>query len=448
MDNSKDNELAAPAARERGGGEQTRKRTLSSSSSSSSSTSDTSCSDSSCSKRKRSRRHRRKKSKRSRKSNRMMDKLFKEIGELKNQITIAKSSDPVAQESVSICSGVSGDLYNQHDCLDADSLDDVETQNYNSDFTFEIETKLKEPSVPKTPDNFLKMLLDIQHFGDASWSEVRYADTQKLYNHSPGFTELDTNDEVKMFDTLRHLAYADKSYAAITYCILKQKEALQESIRTLLSWAKTNDANLDLLGTKVEELFLKGDFHKVSSDLLQLVCGHRAESIEMRRENITSQVRDPLVKVSLNRIPPSPTHIFDSEPFTAALEKAGGVRKAFWNPKGVNFSQTRPNQSGRRPSRGQGTRRSGPSRGTQNVNNTGLLPMYPHACNGPPSRGAYHTNTTYPPRGQPSNFQFDQYHSASGRGTHNRGSRPDRGGNRGRSNSSKSYRGNQKKFKQ
>ena len=72
----------------------------------------------------------------------------------------------------------------------------------------------------------------------------------------------------------------------------------------------------------------------------------------MRRETITSQIRDPLVKASLNRIPPSSTYLFCPESFKTALEKAGGVRKAFWPPK--TDSHTRSNQSNRRPSRGQG----------------------------------------------------------------------------------------------
>ncbi|CAH0723957.1 unnamed protein product, partial [Brenthis ino] len=81
--------------------------------------------------------------------------------------------------------------------------------------------------------------------------------------------------------------------------------------------------------TRWMNYFLKVDLFKISSDLLQLVCGHRAESIEMRRETITGQVRDPLVKTSLNKIPPSTMHLFDSEAFSLALEKSGGVRKVF-----------------------------------------------------------------------------------------------------------------------
>lgn len=377
----------------------------------------------------------------------MMDKLFKEMGELRKHVFTSSNIEKVNDDHVSMCSDVSGELYEQHNITDERSVID-ECQTPDHDFTFDIETKLKEPSVPKTPDSFLKMLSDVQRFGSSSWSEVRYADTQKLYNHTPGFVDLEANDEVKTYDTLRNLAHADKSYAALTYCVLKQKDSLQESIRNLLSWAKNTNVNYENLSTKVDEFFQKGDLHKTSSDLLQLVCGHRAESIEMRRELITSKVRDPLVKSALNRIPPSNNFLFDSEPFTKVLEKAGGVRKAFWPPKTEAYSQGKPNLSNSRLSRGHGARHSVvPSRGTQCCFQESTFPtqhMHRHACSNPPSRGGYQNN--YPPRGQSSRSRYEQ-HSVGGRGSyHNQGSRPERGNNRGRSNAPRGSRGVQKRY--
>ncbi|CAH2083860.1 unnamed protein product [Euphydryas editha] len=302
------------------------KRSRSCSSSSTTSSSSGSSSSSNI-KRKRSRRHRRKKNKRDRHIE-QMDKLLKEVGELRKHIFTSNNFEVNSNNNDynSVCSEISGDLYDNHNLTD-ERCTESEYQKSGYDFTFDIVTKLKEPSVPKTSEKFLKMLSDVQRLGCSSWSEIRYAETQKLYNHSPGFIDLETNEEVKMYDTMRYLKYADKSYAALTYCILKQKESLQDNIRNLILWAKTTDINFDNLSHKVEELFQKGDFNKISSDLLQLVCGHRAESIEMRRESITSQVKDPALKASLNRIPPSNTYIFDSEPFTTVLEKAGGIRK-------------------------------------------------------------------------------------------------------------------------
>ncbi|CAH0713788.1 unnamed protein product, partial [Brenthis ino] len=386
----------------------------------SSTTSSSSSSSSSSDDRRKNRRRKYKKSKRAKRTDPRMDKLLKEMGELR-QIVSLNNNDKTWQDSVSI--------YPDQEEL-CEQLDFEHDRDDNS-FSFEIETKLKEPSVPKTPDSYLKMLSDVQRFGSTSWSDVRYAETQKLYNHTPGFTDLETNDEVKMFDNLRHLAYADKAYAAITYCILKQKISLQEVIRNLISWAKnTNSINVDNLGDKVDELFLKGDLFKISSDLLQLVCGHRAESIEMRRETITSQVRDPLVRTSLNKIPPSTTHLFDSEAFSLAIEKSGGVRKVFWPPKNSVPSQARVTQMNHRPSRGQNIRKSiVPSRGAQcncyEQNNQ--TTMHLHGCNNPPSRGEIYYNNQLPQ--YPMNV--NQYRGSF----QNRGSRPGRGSIRGRGNS-------------
>lgn len=416
-----------------------RKRDRSSSSSSATSVSSSSTSTSGSKQARSKNRRRHKKRKRARRSG-QMDKLFKEIGELRKQINTTSNIDTACCDNASVFSGISGQLYEQ---ISDEDCSNQELQNTSLDFTFDIDTKLKEPLVPKTPESFLKKLVDIQRFGSTSWSEVRYADTQKLYNHTPGFIDLETNEEVKAYDTLRHLAHADKSYAALTYCILKQRQSLQEGIRDLLSWAKNTECiSFDNLNGKIDELFQKGEFHKISSDLLQLACGHRAESIEMRRETITSQVRDPLVKAFLNKIPPSSTYIFNAEPFTSTLEKAGGVRKAFWPPKTERSSQ-KPYQPSSRPSRGQGARKPPvPSRGTP-FHEPG---SHTHTCHNPPSRGDYHgqcQHTHTSSRGN-SSGHCDHFNSRSS--FRNRGSRPERGSTRGRANSSKSSRG--KRYKQ
>lgn len=345
-------------------------------------------------------------------------------------------------DQVSICSEVSGELYEDGSC---GQIPDI-PKTPDLDFTFDIETKLKEPSVPKAPDSFLKMLVDAQRLGNVDWSEVRYADTQKLYNYTPGFVDLESNGEIRRYDSLTHLAKADKAYAAITFCILKQKEALQENIRNLLTWAKS-ETNLENLNTKIDELFLKGEFHKVSSDLLQMVCGHRSEIIQVKRDAILKNVKDPVVKMSLSKIPPSTTHIFEADTFSFALEKAGGVRKAFWPVKSDSFlKRPYPNKAYQPSARGTGTKNvMGPSSGAQ-------MPLYaagpsrPMLNNNlPPSRGVYHNNMTYDSyqnntlggKNAGGSFQY--------RGSRSRGSQ--RGG-RGRAPSGRAPRGQSKRFGQ
>lgn len=188
-----------------------------------------------------------------------MNKLFEEVGELRKLIIDSNNvmniyADIDREGSV-----------NRNEGLYEHSKQDLDIESTTRQFTFDIETKLKEPAVPKTTDKFLKMLCDVQRLSSTSWSELRYCETQKLYNHAPGFIDLETNEEVKMYDTLRHHAHDDKACAAITYCILKQKEALQDSVRDILSWAQsTNDITIENFIEKVENLFLRGDFHKIS----------------------------------------------------------------------------------------------------------------------------------------------------------------------------------------
>ncbi|KAF9810914.1 hypothetical protein SFRURICE_005340 [Spodoptera frugiperda] len=295
-----------------------RKRTRSVSSSSSSSPSSSDSTDSASSsdrKKKRGRHHKRrggKHSRKSRKDNRQMQKLFREVSALRNQITLSSSvpcgsAEPasVVDNDALIDDNVSGILYN--DSIDAYAGEPTRVQ---LPFNFDIETKLKEPAVPKAPDNLLKALQDVQYFNKSEWSEVRYSEVQKSYCHTPGFVDLEANEEIRAYDqlpaTLVRLYALTKAYARYSPF------------------------------DKITEVFSNGDFQKVSSDLLQLICGHRAEILQMRRDGITNHVRDPLIKATLRKIPPSDRHLFENESFTAALEKMGGVKKAFVATKTTN----------------------------------------------------------------------------------------------------------------
>lgn len=360
-----------------------------SSSSSSSSTSSSSSSESSRDSRKKKRKSHRRRSNKRKRGHRLLEKLSKEVSELRKNIV---NNDNICRDNdnESFISDVSRELYN--DCCASQAFSTQSSQNPNTlpNLKFDFETKTKDPAVPSTPEEFLKILNDVQRFGNKAWSDVRYFETQKLYNHSPGFTELETNEEVKAYDKIRHLAYSDKSYAAMTFCILKQKEVFLNSCRNLLAWSKSPEASLSCLEDKIDEYFLKGDFHKVSTDLLQMACGHRAETIEMRRDGILKCVRDPLVRCKLDKIPPSNTHLFEHEALTVTLESAGGIRKTFWpanHSSSGNASRAKSTNAARLPSQGQ-ARHNVPSRGTMDYccNVTQSAPVSHHTH---PSQGCY-----------------------------------------------------------
>ncbi|KAG7305066.1 hypothetical protein JYU34_010525 [Plutella xylostella] len=209
MKNTSQQKIAAPR----------RERSSSSSSSSSSSCSSNSSSSTSSSPRpKRSRKHKKKKGgKNYKRSRRKLKKPSKEINKLKEQLNQPSTSKSNLEldDSVLIISDCSRELYSANESAQPEL------------FNFNIETKLKDPAIPKASESDVLLLGEIQKLGHKDWSEIRYAEVQKAYNRSPGFIALEVNEEVRAYDSLRHLAYADKSYAALTLCMLKQREALQ-----------------------------------------------------------------------------------------------------------------------------------------------------------------------------------------------------------------------------
>ncbi|CAH0405105.1 unnamed protein product [Chilo suppressalis] len=300
--------------------ERKRKRARSSSSDSSSSSSTSSSSSLGC-RRKKNRKHSRR--------NRKFDYLINEIHNLKSQLNKSCFESPLTDnnEYAESCidSNISGDLFEQTEA----SQPDGSTES-NTDFNITLVTKLKEPSVPKASREHLEQLKELQHFDSPEWNNVRYAELQKQYAHSPGFVELDPNDEIKQFDSSKFCINMEKAFAAVTSSLLKQKDVLESEIRKFLMWAYSEkDISYNEIYLKLNEVFTNSDYTKVCSDSLQLVCGHRAELVQHRRETILASVKDAYHKSALRKIPPSCSNLFDSEKFSTAIEKAGGMKNVF-----------------------------------------------------------------------------------------------------------------------
>lgn len=398
-------------------GQKRRSRSNSSSSSSSSSSNSSSSSSSSGGNPKRSRRNKKKGGNRKRRSKRKVRKLAKEVRSLRRQIVCKDAGQHVSTnldyDAISLMSGVSENRYEQ--------MLDVEPDNVcargDQEFTLTFETKLKEPAMPKTSENYLKLLCDFQHLDKSDWSEIRYSETQKLYNHSPGYTNIEINEEVKVYESPLHLVYADKAFAALTMCVLKQREVLQGALQELLIWARNSDSlNSDTLLQKVNCLFSTGEFSKCSSDLLQIVCGHRAEVLQMRRDCVIKQAKDPLIKANLKKIPPTCTNLFNAEKFTAAVEKAGGVRKCFWPLQKANTSSA---------SQVDAKKFRGPSQGPKPYNKPSQgfarsVQVCQHsnvhsqcASSNPPTQGGYGGGNPSPQGGCNAHGHAAQYNSAA-----------------------------------
>lgn len=146
----------------------------------------------------------------------------------------------------------------------------------------------------------------------------------------------------------------------------------------------------------------------------------------MRRDGITNHVRDPLVKAALRKIPPSCQHVFNAESLATAtaLEKAGGVRKAFLPLQkpgsSASVSQTGQSKLARHPSQGQALRNV-PSQGTAHGS---CAPTHiSHAYN-QPSQGYCNAR---PSQGHGSNNDYNRPSFSGG----SRGSFRGRGGRQG-----------------
>lgn len=439
---------APPPSRRRRRRKRDRRSSTSSSSSSKSNGSDSSSDSKNMKDRRRSRRQKERGEKRAYRSERKIDELSKEVHDLREKL--------MSQNVGHVCD------VGQNSCNECDvrspqpaSAADSDTVSGPPMFQLDIATKLKEPAMPKTSEYNLKQLHDLQLFDDKNWCELRYADTQKLYNNTPGFTDLEPNEEVKAYDTLRHLAYADKAYSALTLCLLKQRQALQTTLQDLLYWARDMETvNFDTLNDKMVALFSEGEFQKTSSDLLQLICGHRAEAIQMRRDGVLAHVKDPLTKTTLRKIPPSCHNFFNADAFTTALEKAGGVRKCFW-PIQKRYaagpaSQAGPNKACNScPSQGK-KQHSLPSQGSNCRSCAHVSNAHATCTNTPPSQGVQNHN--FLPQGPSgnwqtaSNFQGNNFRGQNARaGQRPQNQRQQNRGDQKRSSSSSSYRGNNKR---
>ncbi|KOB72617.1 Xylose isomerase [Operophtera brumata] len=86
------------------------------------------------------------------------------------------------------------------------------------------------------------------------WCEVRFAETQKSYNHATGFVELEVNEEVKAYDSLRHLAYSDKAFAALTFCYDCKKLTLMMKCIVDQGAAPPGGINLQLVPRRDSDL--------------------------------------------------------------------------------------------------------------------------------------------------------------------------------------------------
>lgn len=187
----------------------------------------------------------------------------------------------------------------------------------------------------------LKQLIDLQHFNSPSWQHVRYRKALNDMIAQPGFCNLKINDEMCCLNKGKdYLAPTELVVAALTNALLYQRELLQTGLQGLVNWAHNNPAELNPnnMFIKITETFGKSSLsYKLSEQVLQILCGKRAECIEIRRQRLISEIPNKNIQAALLNVPPSEEFLFDRTRLTSLINSLGGP--LFWIPQ----SKDKPN---------------------------------------------------------------------------------------------------------
>lgn len=190
-------------------------------------------------------------------------------------------------------------------------------------FDFLPATKEQEPAIPEPVPEIKRQGIECQRFGKQSWDKIRYNEVQKKLQASPVFSQLQINSGLPINKGAYTdiLAKIDSSFGTICHSLLKQRAIFQKSMRDFMSKHPQTAEDLKAMfgGTQAE-------FRVLSDDLLQYVCGKRAEIIELRRRN--HMVKDQTIIPLLQKIPPSDTHLFEEEKLET-VRRDHGFRKPF-----------------------------------------------------------------------------------------------------------------------
>ncbi|XP_045782643.1 uncharacterized protein LOC123879138 [Maniola jurtina] len=215
--------------------------------------------------------------------------------------------------------------------------------------------KEAEPPVPEPSSQARLEGIECQRFGSESWSRLRYKEVEKRLHAAPVFSTLKVNTELG--GMLSHpsalAARQDGMLGTIVHGLLLQRRVLSEELKTLAK--KHPEAAGDLRSVLADG----SRFKVVSDDLLQFTCGHRAETIEMRRKAF--KARNENLSASLQQIPPSATHLFEEKRLTDFVRDNGGVKQVFLSPQQFKRPFRKPAASAAQATSKQPTWRSRPT---------------------------------------------------------------------------------------
>lgn len=215
---------------------------------------------------------------------------------------------------------------------DSDFLHPPETINKFEDIA-NLSVTVKEPTVVVAIPERVTKLAALQRFDSPDWNSVRYTDTQKKYVASPGFVESKVNEELKRFDdTSASSSWSkmERSFAALSNAVMAQNELVNTALQNLIDWSAKPDSQLspNTLYTKLKELFGNDSGYKTAThDILQIICGKRAEVLETRRRFVLKNLKVKYMRDDLEKIPPSSEYMFAPQSLANYLQKIGGIDK-------------------------------------------------------------------------------------------------------------------------
>ncbi|KAI5706161.1 hypothetical protein M8J75_005411 [Diaphorina citri] len=166
-------------------------------------------------------------------------------------------------------------------------------------------TAVKEPELADPDPDLARQAIHCQRLGQPGWCGVRYAEAEKRLKRGGVFQPLVTNNMFASQMPDASLRRQERLLGTLTYGLLSQRKAFGEAQSALLK--RFPEAKQYFNTVFMED----NGFRSITDDLLQLVCGKRAEVIADRRKLV--EAGDQVSTRSLQEIPPSASHLFDEE---------------------------------------------------------------------------------------------------------------------------------------
>lgn len=207
-------------------------------------------------------------------------------------------------------------------------------------FEFSPSIKEAEPKIMHAPTDLLKQGEECQKFGKDSWANIRYNEVNKKLQATPAFTSLSINPQLAgktpNWVPYEQVVKYDQALGALTHGLLQQRKQLIEALSNV-----ANDINSKALNEAIARHITgpETDFRKSSDELLQYVCGRRAELIEFRR----SLYKPPskFMHGILHKVPPSSSHLFEENTLSETFKQNGGFYKFFPASKNSSDNNTK-----------------------------------------------------------------------------------------------------------